>query len=210
MKAVIIGATGATGREVVQSLLADDRYTQVVALGRNTLDCSHPKLQQIQIDFNQPQDWQTYCKADVAFACLGTTLKQAGSHNNQYEIDFTYQYVFAQFCKQYEVRHFVLLSSVGANAKSRNFYLQIKGQLEEAVKALNFASTTVVRPAGLIRPNTDRLGEKLGIRLIQLLNSLGLFTAYRSITTKALGEFLARTGTESPNQFRIIQRKEIV
>lgn len=134
-------------------------------------------------------------KGDVAFSCLGTTLKAAGNKKAQKIIDYDYQYHFAKTALTNKIPHFVLVSAYGANANSFIFYSKLKGELEEAVLALKFPTTTIFQPGMLDRKNTDRLGEKLGLPAINALNKLGLFLKYRPLSTNQLAQAMVKAST---------------
>lgn len=138
MKAVIIGASGATGKEVLKQLLSNDLYTEVISLVRRKSAVEHSKLNEIIVDFDSLESYTNIINGDVAFSCLGTTIKEAGSKAAQWKIDFDYQLAFAQKAKENEVKTFVLISSIGAHVKSKFFYTQMKGKLDKEVLNLNF------------------------------------------------------------------------
>ena len=192
MKAVIIGATGATGKELLDLLLADNAVTEVVALVRKPLRIEHPKLNAVVVDFDKLDEWATYISGDVAFSCLGTTLKVAGSKAAQYKVDYDYQYQFAKLAKTSKIPTFVLVSSSTANPKSLIFYSKMKGKLEEAVEALGFESFNFFRPGPLVRPNTDRIGEKIGVSVMGFLSSLGVLKSMEPLPVKSLAALMLR------------------
>ena len=193
MTAVIIGATGAVGKDLLQLLLNDDTFTEVRALVRKPLSLQHPKLQEHIVNFSEPQQWSPLVVADVAFSCLGTTLKQAGSKERQRQIDVQYNLDFAKAAAANGVKTFVLVSSVGANSHSSNFYLQIKGELEDAVKNLAFSSMNIFQPSVLKRKDSDRVGEKLSISVLNFFNTIGLFRRYQPLSTERLAEAMLTT-----------------
>ena len=127
MKALIIGATGATGKDLVTQLLADDTYSEVHCFVRKPLALTHHKLHSHVVDFEHPEVWADLLHGDVAFSCLGTTLAVAGSKEAQWRVDYDYQYAFAQQCKANGVPTFVLVSAAGAKAQSKVFYNRMKG-----------------------------------------------------------------------------------
>ena len=157
MKALIIGATGATGKDLVTQLLADDTYSEVHCFVRKPLALTHPKLHAHVVDFETPEAWADLLRGDVAFSCLGTTLAVAGSKEAQWHVDYDYQYAFAEHCCQNGVATFVLVSAAGATAQSKLFYNRMKGQLEDAVKALGFPRLLIFQPSILIRSNSESL-----------------------------------------------------
>ena len=198
MKALIIGATGATGKDLVTQLLADDTYSEVHCFVRKPLTLTHPKLHAHVVNFETPEAWADLLRGDVAFSCLGTTLAVAGSKDAQWRVDYDYQYAFAEHCHQNGVPTFVLVSAAGAKAQSKLFYNRMKGQLEDAVKALGFASLFIFQPSVLVRKGSDRKGEQFGLKMIVFLNKLGLFKRYRPMPTEILAEKMLSAVYNSP------------
>ena len=188
MKALIIGATGATGKDLVTQLLADDTYSEVHCFVRKPLTLTHPKLHTHVVDFETPEVWADLLRGDVAFSCLGTTLAVAGSKEAQWRVDYDYQYNFAEHCRNNGVPTFVLISAAGAKAQSKLFYNRMKGQLEDAIKALGFARLLIFQPSVLVRKGSDRKGEQFGLKMIVFLNKLGLFKRYRPMPTAVLAQ----------------------
>ena len=204
MKALIIGATGATGKDLLLQLLADDTYTEVHCFVRKPMSISHPKLHAHVVNFDTPEVWADLLHGDVAFSCLGTTLAVAGSKEAQWRVDYDYQYAFAQQCKANGVPTFVLVSAAGATAQSKLFYNRMKGQLEDAMKALEFTRLLIFQPSVLVRKGSDRKGEQFGLKMIVLLNKIGLFKRYRPMPTNILAQRMrceVATATEGVHTF---------
>ncbi len=208
MNAIIIGATGATGKDLLEQILKDDAFTQVAVFVRRPIDIEHPKLTTHIIDFDQTQAWRHLVTGDVLFSCLGTTLKTAGSKEAQWKIDYDYQYQFAKVAKDNGVKHYVLVSSAMANAQSKMFYIKMKGALEEAVKALGFERLSIFNPPTLIRKNSDRAGENIGVKVFQFLNKFGLFASQKPLPTEQLAQVML-TVAKQPNNTPHFTRKEI-
>lgn len=187
MKVLLIGATGATGTFVLSNLLNDEQVNEVVVFVRKSTGIKNAKLTEIITTFDQLADYQSYMHAQVAISCLGSTLKQAGSKQAQWVIDYEYQLQFAQLATQNQVPHFILLSSLGASAKSKVFYSKMKGALEDAVIKLPFTRLDILQPSLLIRPKSDRLGEKVSEKLLQFLNVFKLMKSYQPIKVENLG-----------------------
>ena len=198
MKGLIIGATGATGKDLLAKLLEDDTYSEVHCFVRKPMSISHPKLHAHVVDFDTPEAWADLLHGDVAFSCLGTTLAVAGSKEAQWRVDYDYQYHFAQQCKANGVPTFVLVSAAGAKAQSKLFYNRMKGALEEAVKKLNFPRLLIFQPSILIRSNNDRSSENFTVKAIHFLNKIGLFKHYRPMPTEVLAEKMLSAVYNSP------------
>src|SRR5689334_8558308 len=146
MKALIIGATGATGKDLVNILLDDPDYAQVVIFVRKSSGITHPKLAEIITDFDKLEDVAQHITGDVWFSCLGTTLKAAGSKEKQWHIDYEIPLKFAEIAARNQVPAAVLLSAYGASSTSRVFYSQMKGKLEDAITSLSFNKWIIFKP----------------------------------------------------------------
>jgi uncharacterized protein YbjT (DUF2867 family) len=188
MKAIVIGATGSTGKELVKLLLEDPQLESVIVFTRKQLLINHSKLTVYQINFNKPEDWNDLVKGDVIFCCLGTTLKVAGSKEAQWKIDYDYQLWLAQAAKSNKVPCCVLVSSLGASSDSSVFYSRMKGELEEAINKLNFAKFLVFQPPLLLRENTDRKMEIIGAKIIGFFNTFGLLKSQQPLATNDLAK----------------------
>jgi uncharacterized protein YbjT (DUF2867 family) len=193
MKAIILGASGATGRDLLELLLQGEEIHEIVVFVRSPLDVQHEKLNTHVIDFNKPEQWKTLVHGDILFSCLGTTLKEAGSKKSQWKIDYDYQYEFAKIAKENKVNNYVLVSAANASPKSTFFYSKMKGQLEVAVKALKFSTLIIFNPPLLIRKNTDRKMEVIGVKVINFLNTLGMLRSQKPLHTKLLAQAMIKS-----------------
>jgi uncharacterized protein YbjT (DUF2867 family) len=191
MKALIIGATGATGRDLVNILLQDPDYTEVVIFVRRPSGMAHPKLSEILTDFDKLDEVSAQIKGDVCFSCLGTTLKAAGSKDKQWHIDYEIPLKFAGIARKNGIPGMVLLSAYGASTKSKVFYSRMKGKLEEDIASLAFDQYIIFKPGILLRKDTDRPGERVMVSVLNFLNSLGLIRKFRPLPTSILAEKLA-------------------
>ena len=205
MKALILGATGATGQDLVNKLLQDQDFQEVHAFARRPLKFDHPKLTTHIVDFEKSDDWKHLVKGDVAFSCLGTTLKTAGSKEAQRKVDYDYQYNFAKSAKENEVEDFILVSSYGASAKSKIFYSKMKGELEDSIKALHFNKLTIFQPGMLERKNSERAGEVLGGKIIKFANKFGIFTQQKPLPTEILAKAMINSSKIKSNGYSKIK-----
>ena len=188
-KAIVIGSTGMVGTQLIQLLLENDQYTEIVSLVRRASKIEHPKLKEHIIDFDQPDKWKELVTGDVLFSTLGTTLAQAKSKENQFKIDYTYQYNVAEIASQNGVSRYVLVSSAGANEKSAAFYMNMKGKLEVAVKHLPFEFISIIQPGPLAGFRKEkRFAEALSIRILKFLNSFGLLRKFKPIDAKIVAQ----------------------
>ncbi|MFP3590884.1 NAD(P)H-binding protein [Chryseobacterium sp. SIMBA_038] len=205
MKALVIGATGATGKDLVNQLLNDKDFEEVNVFVRKPIDIQDNKLKVHVVDFEKPNEWKDSVKGDVAFSCLGTTLKSAGSKEAQRKVDFDYQYEFAKAAKENEVDDYVLVSAYGANSKSKIFYSKMKGELEEAVKQLHFNKITIFKPGMLERKDSERTGEVLGSRIIKFANKLGLLESQKPLPTDILAKAMINSAKIKSNGYSSIK-----
>lgn len=183
LHALVLGASGATGKEIVKLLLKSSDFIKVSLFVRRPFDIKHNKLTIHQIDFSRLYDYKALIKGDVLFSSLGTTRKDAGGKKRQYLVDFTYQYDFAKIASENRVNQYFLVSSLGANKKSFFFYPKIKGDLEEAVKLLNFQKIHIFQPPSLIRPlHMIRFSEKISLKFLSFVNKFGLLISFRPLS----------------------------
>jgi len=211
LKALVIGATGATGRELVNSLINDEDFNQVSIFVRKAPDLEHEKLKIHIIDFNEIIKHKELIKGDILFSALGTTKKEAWGKQRQYIIDYTYQYEFAKIAAENGVDQLSLVSSIGANPKSFMFYPKMKGELESDVKKLKFKKIDIFQPPILIRqPEVIRKAEKKAISIIQKLNKLGILKSQQPLMVSNLAERMVKTvKTNSKEKVNTYLPKEI-
>ena len=188
--AIILGATGLVGSQLLPLLLKDDEISKVRVLGRRSCGVTHDKIEEIIIDFDQPEDWAATVVGDVLFCAFGTTLKKAGSKEAQYKIDYHYQYLVARLAAENGVLDCVLVSSPGASPDSRIFYSRMKGELDRDISKLGFDRFIIIQPSVLEgdRPE-NRGGERIGILLAKALQWIPGIRKYRPIS----GEKVAKS-----------------
>lgn len=171
--AIVLGATGLVGKNLVQILIHDELFSTIKVFVRRSLGFTHPKIKENIVDFNDFNSFKEHIKGDVLFSSLGTTIKQAGTKDAQKEVDFTYQYEFAKAASDNGVLNYCLVSSTGANANSRVFYSRIKGELENSVSELSFEKICILRPSVLVGVREEkRMGEIFGSSIISVLSKI--------------------------------------
>lgn len=203
--AVIVGGTGATGSQILRLLLDHPRYTSVVSLGRQASGLAHEKLTEHTVDFANPTEWQDLVKGDELFSALGTTLKQAGSKEGQYEVDVSYQLNVAKAARKNNVDKLILISSPNASSTTLNFYLRMKGELDDAVRELGFTHCFLIKPSIIMSERPEgRPGEKMAGTV---LNAIWRWTPGLGKFRPISGERLARSivaiaNTDIPAPYR--------
>ena len=210
MKALVIGATGAVGKDLVEQLLNDEAFDRVDVFVRRKVSIQSPKLVSHIIDFNKPEEWEALLTGDVLFSCLGTTIKAAGSQNAQWKVDYTYQYEAAKAARNNGVGKLVLVSSVGASSKSKIFYSRMKGRLDEDVQKLGFPGCFILRPPSLVRKGSDRLGEKAGVAILKALNAIGLMRSWKPMPTEEVAAAMIRLAKSGKTGTLIIESRDIL
>lgn len=181
-KAIVIGGTGMVGLQLVKQLIEDEKYDEIISLVRRSSGINNPKLQEKIINFDQPESWSNLVTGDVLFSTLGTTIAQAKTKDAQFKVDYTYQFIVAETAAKNGVETYVLISSAGANSKSRVFYTNMKGKLEDAVRALSFKQITIIRPGQLAGNRVEkRKSEKIALSIMYFINKLGLLKRYKPI-----------------------------
>ena len=209
LTANIIGATGLVGKQLVRLLLDDDRFEKVCIFVRRDSGLTHQKLEQQIIDFSKPETWKNKLKGEVLFSALGTTLKQAGSKEKEYEVDFTYNLNFAKQAKEKGIENYVLVSSIGANSKSGIFYTRMKGELDEAVSKLGFKNLVILRPSSLVgNRQKKRLVEIISIPVARFLTKF-VFRNYRPIDDIIVAKAMINGALASDSSKTIWENPEI-
>lgn len=180
--AIVLGATGLVGSALVNQLISHNSFHRITLITRRKTGFTDSKISELIIDFDHPELWQDKIKGDVLFSAFGTTLKKAGSKDVQYKIDFTYQVEVAKAAANNDVKDYVLVSSAGANSKSKLFYSRIKGELDDNVKQLAFEKIHLIKPSVLAGSRTEkRLGEGIGIIVGTVICKLPFLRKYRPI-----------------------------
>ncbi len=169
--ALVVGATGLIGNLVVEELLRSNKYTQVKVLVRKPLLQQCPKLISTVFDFDTPDI--SLIKADDVYCCLGTTMKKAGSKAAFYKVDYTYPYQIAQAAQANGAKRFAIVTAMGANKSSLVYYNRVKGEIEDALKKLNFEALLLFRPSLLLGNRSEqRWGEQMGESVMKLFKPL--------------------------------------
>ncbi len=169
--AILIGATGLIGGHLLQLLLASPAYSRVIAVTRRPVPVNHKKLVRVETaSFDLLGETLAGVQADDAFCCLGTTIRQAGTKAEFHKVDYGYALEFAHGVLRNGARHFLLVSAIGAQARSPVFYNRVKGMLEKEVSSLGFRHVSIFRPSLLVGERADnRPGEAMGLRLSALI-----------------------------------------
>ncbi len=186
---IIAGSTGLIGRNVVEILC--NKQESVIALTRRTVSDLPINANQLVIDFDSFVKNGSLPSCNHAFICLGTTIKKAGSQENFRKVDFGYCLSIAKKAKESGAETLSLISSIGADSTSKNFYLRTKGELEEAIQELQFPVVNIFRPSFLVGQRSEkRLSEVVVLKFAKIMDFflVGSASKYRSVKAELLAK----------------------
>jgi len=210
--ALLAGASGLIGSQLLPLLLASERYAKVIVVGRRALPVLHPKLVQVVTELDRLEDVRLQLIADDVFCCLGTTMKQAGSKEAFYRVDYLYVVTLAAVAASNFAAQFMVVSSLGADPASRVYYSKVKGEMEEAVRQAPFRAIHIFRPSLLLgKRAAPRLGERLGAVVLKGLKPLlrGPLQKYRAVEAGAVARAMLRAAAEEGGGVRVHQSEEL-
>ena len=182
--AILIGATGLVGSFVLDELIKNGTYEKIIVLSRRAGHYTNKKIAEIVTDFDNLQQLESNVKGHDLFCCLGTTIKKAGSQAAFRKVDYELPVILAEIALRNNINRFIVISSIGANPVSRNFYLRTKGEMEQALLKILAGKVFIVRPSMLLgKRNEFRMGEVAGKWVIRILNPLfiGRLAQYKGI-----------------------------
>lgn len=208
--ALLVGATGLVGGHVLDRLLDDARWSEVHVLARRGAGRTHAKLVEQLVDF---ESLPALSPVDDVFACLGTTIKAAGTQERFRRVDHHYTVSVARLAQQAGAQRLALVSSVGANERSGNFYLRVKGETERDVRALGWETLVLARPSFLVGERDQaRAGERLGIALAGVVAPLmlGGLRRYRPIEARDVAAALVASLARSERGERILEHEDLM
>ncbi|GAA4016232.1 oxidoreductase [Hymenobacter fastidiosus] len=197
--ALIAGASGLIGSQLLPLLLASDRYAKVIAVGRRPVPHVHPKLDQRILELDHLEEHRLGLIADDVFCCLGTTMRQAGSKEAFYTVDYLYVVKLAAITAANFAAQFMVVSAMGADAGSRIYYNRVKGEMEQAVRRTPFRAIHIFRPSLLLgERDARRTGEQVGAVLLRLLNPLllGPLRKFRPLPAAAVARAMLQAAED--------------
>ncbi len=203
--AALFGATGLTGKSLLQQLTENDDYIKIIVFNRNLQNYNHNKIDEVSLDWNNIERIKNQLIADELFCCIGTTIKKAGSKKAFLQVDFHIPVTLAQIAENNKINKFLIVSSLGANPKSKNFYLQTKGKMEEEVLKFNIPKIHFFRPSILLgKRNEFRTGEEFGKIAMKIFNPLmiGSLRKYKAIPASIVAGAMIKVA--SANSSKII------
>ena len=207
-KAIILGATGLTGSHLLQLLLKDTDYDLVKVFTRNKLTISHPKIEEHVIDLLKLSDYAEEFTADVVFCCIGTTKAKTPDKTLYRAIDYGIPVEAAKLCKQNAINHYIVISALGANAKSKVMYSRLKGEMQCEVLAQEIEHTHFLQPSLIVGNRKEkRTGEDFSKQLMKIVGFL-IPPRYKMIQAKTIAKAMLQLAS-NPNKEQIIPSEEI-
>ena len=204
MKAAVAGSTGFIGNILLSVLSDDGAFEAVTVLSRRPLQLPEKFDQLIGNDLSE----QKLSTIDIAFCALGTTIGTAGSKEAFYHVDHDLVIDFAKNAKAAGAKTFVVVSSVGADPNTSNFYLRVKGETEKDLESIGFHSLIILRPSMLMGERKEfRLGELVGKGIMSIVNPLmlGPLSKYRGIQGATVAKAMVRLGKEELQGVHILE-----
>lgn len=211
-KAILVGATGLIGHDLLIKLLADDRFSEVLVISRNALEMEHPRLEQLVINFDDLNNYAKEITGDIVFCCLGSTIKKTPDLAVYRKIDYLYPLEVANLAFANGAIQYHLISAMGADVSSRLFYSRTKGELERDLQKIPFESIHIYRPA-LLDGNRkeERKAEHFMIGLFRFINPLliGPLKKYRSIKIEKIADAMLSKARGNEKGVHIYESDEI-
>jgi uncharacterized protein YbjT (DUF2867 family) len=205
--ALIAGASGLVGGECLRRLLASAAYSTVTIVTRRSLGdaARHPKVREIVVDFARLENIQAELRADHVFCTLGTTIRKAGSQAKFRQVDYEYPRHLAQLTRANGARHFSLVSALGASSNSGVFYSRVKGELEDALRAMGWPSLCLLRPSVIAGERQEsRPLERVGEWLLRFGPS-----TYRPVAAGSIAAAMIATAQHQAAGVTILESREI-
>jgi uncharacterized protein YbjT (DUF2867 family) len=207
LTAVLAGATGLVGGECLRQLVARPEYGRVTIVVRR--DCGaaarHAKVRQVVTDFTRLDALRSELAADHVFCALGTTIRKAGSQQQFRQVDQVWPLQIAQLTRALGARHFSIVSALGADAKSRVFYSRVKGEVEEALKAMGWPSLAVLRPSVIAGDRAEsRPMERLAEHLLRFAPS-----TWKPVPAAEIAAAMIATALRAPAGVTTIESRDI-
>ncbi|WP_108670744.1 oxidoreductase [Peribacillus acanthi] len=204
--ALVLGASGLIGSELVKILLESPEYSHVSILVRRELSYHHDKLTQIVADFDRLDNYEHAFEVDDVYSCLGTTIKKAKSKENFQKVDYEYTMNAARMTKRYSGGNFFTITALGADPDSMFFYNRVKGNVERDLKKLDLPNVHIFQPSLLLGDRTEfRQGEKIAEAIGTRLPSLfvGPIRKYKPIEGKRVAEGMYKRALQNEQGFFI-------
>ena len=208
----LFGATGMIGGEILRLLINDDDYKVVNVIARGKIGIESKKIKNYTIDFTNVQDYKKIIKKnDVVIASIGTTQSKVNFNKTEYrKVDYDILLNIAIACKANSASCFCFVSSTGANEKSRNFYLKLKGEIEGSILQLGLKSCLIFRPSLLLgKRNEFRFGEMIAQKIMPLVSFL-MKSNYKPIKAVDVAKSMLIESKKNIKGYKIYHYSEMI
>jgi uncharacterized protein YbjT (DUF2867 family) len=210
--ALIAGATGLTGGELIRILIRSDYYNSIHLIGRRAFELEHPKVKSHIVDFAELKDFDPGSMIHDVYICLGTTMKKAGSKENFQKVDLHYVLETARWAKAEGVEKLAVISSIGTNPKTSNFYLKTKAEMEDALTQLQLPRLVIMRPSLLLGKREEfRFAEKLGAASAKAFSFLmfGSLRKYKAVQAEVVARAMFKSLINAEDGVTIVENEAI-
>ena len=211
-RALVFGATGLTGHHLTEQLLANKNYREIICVNRHPMGLNHERLTEVIDDYSHLENLKIQQSINDVFCCIGTTIKKAGSKENFKKVDLELPVAIAKLAADKKAGKLLVVSSIGAKAKSGNFYLRTKGEMEQQVLKIEGPLKTIVRPSMLLgerseKRNAETSGQWL-MRAIRFL-MIGKLRKYRVIQAADVARAMIAIANSQPTTQVIFESNDL-
>lgn len=209
--AIVFGATGLVGSTLVKKLQVEEGVEKIVVVNRRSQHYQNNQVKEVISEYSNLKLDLLGLEADCCFVCLGTTMKKAGSKEKFKAVDYKLPIEIAGLTKEMKIQTLIVISSIGANANTSNFYLKVKGEMEREISQIGPEQTYIVRPSMILGDRKEhRIGEAIGKFLIRLIEPLmvGKLKRYRGINADQIAAAMIAI-CKKPIQKKIIESEEL-
>lgn len=209
--AILLGATGLTGRILLQKLLNDPQYGKIILFSRSSVKIKNSKIEEHLVDLFQLEEYKEQFKADQVFCCIGTTKSKTPNEETYRKIDYGIPVTAAKLCKENGISTFAVISALGANPDSGMFYNKIKGEMQRDVLSQKIKNTYIFQPSLIAGDRKEkRFFENLAKQAMKILNYalIGSLKKYRSIHPEIIASAMIIVVNKGYNK-SIIESEEI-
>ena len=214
LKVLLLGATGLIGKNCLEQLSLESQISKIICLGRRKPLWDGLKIEPYVVHFTELENCPVdLFKVDVVICCLGTTIKKAGSQQEFRKLEIDQTLAIAKKSREQGCGKFIIVTSLGAHYKSSNFYLRIKGEIEEKLKGLGFSSLTILRPSLLLGSRSERrIGEEIGKWLTSPLKNIKFmgFDKVRPVEARSVARSIVKEALAKSEGVRVIPNEEIL
>lgn len=209
--AALIGATGLIGSHLFELLKDDDDFTSIRVIVRRPMKFQHPKVKVIVIDFTDEKAYkESIAGCDTVFCTVGTTQKKVKGDKTAYrKVDYDIPVNAAQSCSETACQHFLLVSSVGANSKGGNFYIKLKGEVEDKIKSFNIPSISIFRPSMLLGKRQESRPMETIAQVMSKLLSFLFPSKYKPIEAEMVAKAMVAASKQERTGFHIYHYSEM-